>query len=172
MKYKIPFDEKLFIEQSRLTLPYVYINEYRKVRESIVIFIICFILGLAIIIGGSELGFLFFSIGIFSVYDFYWKNENYKNIKNNHIKFLREYHVDYGINSFGVFEFRHDCLRFTTDFLCSWVNWEDFKTYKVIKSNLILIQKEHYQDVFVIGESEVNEVEFKKILDFIKVKIN
>ncbi len=171
LKYKIPFDKKLFIEQTKLTLPYVYKDEYNKVRDSGIIAISLFSIGIIILLFGSELSTLFFAVGIFVVYDIHNKYENYNRLKDGHKRALREYLEDSEFTSFAIFEFRNDCLRFSNDYLSTWIKWDDFETYKIKKSHLLLIQKDKDQEVFVISESEVNEMEFQKIKNFIKERI-
>ncbi len=172
LKYKIPFDKSIYIEQTILTLPYVYFKEQKKIKESAILAISFFLLGLVILLGGSDLSTLFFCIAIFVVFDLYVKHENFKTLKDAHIRNLKILLNENDIVSFGIFEFRDDCLRFSNDFYCTWIKWEDFKKYKVTKSNLLLIQKKNREDVLVIGKSEVNNTEFQKILSFVEKKMD
>ncbi|MEW7292859.1 hypothetical protein [Aquimarina sp. 2304DJ70-9] len=171
MKYQIPFDEKLYIEQTKLTFPYIFPKEYKKMKESLIISCICFILGLSILIGGSELSTLFFVIGIFAIFDLYFKNEKYTGLKNDYTRNLKSLFKENEVTTTGIFELNDHCLRYSNDYLCNWTNWEDFQKYKIVKSNLLLIQKENYGEVFVIGKSEVGEEDFQNILNFVHEKI-
>ena len=154
LKYKIPFNKELFIKQTKLTLPYIYSKQYRKVKESAIFSIS-----------------IFFVISVFGFYSLYINDENYKRIKNNHIRVVKEYLDKTIITSVGFFEFRDDCLRFSNDYLCTWIYWGEFESYKIKKSNLLLIQKEIKDEVLVIAESEVNKSEFLKIINFVQSKV-
>jgi len=171
LKYKIPFNKELFIKQTKLTLPYIYSKQYRKVKESAIFSISIISIGIIILSLGSELSTLFFVISVFGFYSLYINDENYKRIKNNHIRVVKEYLDKTIITSVGFFEFRDDCLRFSNDYLCTWIYWGEFESYKIKKSNLLLIQKEIKDEVLVIAESEVNKSEFLKIINFVQSKV-
>lgn len=172
LKYKIPFDEKIYIEQTILTLPYIYSVEYKKIKEASIIAILFFVVGLLILIGDSDLSTLFFCIAIFVVFDLYVKNENYKRLKDSHIRNLKQLLSENELTSFGIFEFTDDFLRFSNDFMCAFINWKDISNYKIKKNNLLIIPKKHPEETYVIGKAEVNKRDFEKILSFVKEKVN
>ncbi len=171
MKNKIPFDKHLYIEQTRLTFPYIFHEEYKKMKESAIIACVFFIIGFSILIAGSELSTLFFIVGIYAVFDLYYKNERYVGLKNDYTRNLKKLLEENELTKMGTFELNDNCLRYSNDYLCNWTNWEDFLKFKIIKSNLVLIKKENCEETYVIGESEVGVVEFQNILNFVKEKI-
>ena len=172
LKYIIPFDEKLFVEQTILTLPYLYPDEVKKIKHSKFFTLLMFGIGGVILMTGSELSTLFFAIGIFGIFDLYWRQERYRNLKDDHIRVIRSFaQSENGITN-GIFEFNDICVRFSNDFLCTWINWDDFENYRIKKSNLILIPIESKKDIMVLGESEISIVEFERVVDFVKSKLD
>lgn len=131
--------------------------------------VIFFSTGMLLFAFGQELGALLISIAFFGVLNLYFKQENYKRIKDSHIRFIKKKIHEF--ETYGEFEFKNDCLRYSNEYYCTWVNWHHFKTFKIKKSNLILIDKRDKENIFMIGESEVNPKEFQKILNFVKLKI-
>lgn len=171
MKFKIPFDEQLFLKQTKLTLPYIYSDQYKEISLLTKIVYALFTIGIIIQLAGSDVATIFFFIGIFLIFILYSKKENYKEIKINHIRTLKELLID-SPNSYGIFEFNEDRLLLSTEFLCSWFYWSDFKKFKIIKSNLLLFEKDYSNNILVISKCELNNGEFEEIIDFIQKKIN
>ena len=171
MKFKIPFDEQLFLKQTKLTLPYVYADQYKRIKLLTKIVYALFSIGIIIQIAGSDVATIFFFIGILLFFILYSKSENYRETKINHIRNLKNILL-YSPSSSGVFEFKEDRLILSTDFLCSWFYWSDFKKFKIIKSNLLLFEKDYSNNILVISKCELNNGEFEEIIDFIQKKIN
>lgn len=172
MKYTIPFDKRLYIKQTKLTLPYIYSNERKEIKNLTIFNVLIFAIGIIILFFGSELSTLFFIVGIFGIFNLYSKQENYKRLKDTYIRNTKENIENSEVISSGTFEFKKDCLRFSTDYVCSWVNWKDLKEYKIKESNLLLIHRKIDNEVYIIGESEVTKPEFQEILKFVKGKVN
>ncbi|TYA71786.1 hypothetical protein [Seonamhaeicola marinus] len=174
-KYKIPFNKNLYVEQTILSLPYIYHFQRKQIKETTIAIIILISLGIIILFFGSDVSILFFCVAIFLIFDLYTKSENLRSSKDQYIRMLRDYLNDSESqnisSSYGIFEFCHDSLRLSDEFSCTWYYWSDFRKYKVSKSNLLLILKECPENVLVIGESEVSKIEFQKILKFIETKI-
>ena len=100
------------------------------------------------------------------------QSETYTELKNSYIRSLRDFLDRNEVTTSGIFDFREDCLRLSNDYLCTWIYWEDFYKYKIVKSNLLLFPKEISQKILVIGKSEVGKKDFQNILDFVKEKIS
>lgn len=171
LKYKISFDKKVFIDQVKLILPYIYPKAKKKVQDASIFTISMLAIGIIILFIGSEVSTLFFAIGIFGVFDLYFKYEKFKNIKDGHIRAVKAYIEKENFHSDGSFDFRDDCVRFSNDFICTWINWNDFEKFAIKKSNLLLVPKINKEDVLVIGEKEITSDEFNKVLKFVKSKI-
>ena len=141
-------------------------------KESFILTISLMLVGTLILLTGSELSTLFFVIGIFTTFNLYFRYENYTGMKNDHMRNTRDFLKDFELEYYGVFEFRDDCIRYIGESYCKWVNWIDFKEYKIKDSNLILIQKNFQEQVLVIGESEIGKTEFQKVIRFVDSKIS
>ncbi|APZ47858.1 hypothetical protein BW723_16845 [Polaribacter reichenbachii] len=171
MKFKIPFDDKLFLEQTKLTIPFIYANQYKKIKELRLSVSILFGIGIIIQITGSDVSTLFFFLGILLFFVLYSKIENYKELKTNYIRSIKEL-LFYTPNTFGIFEFNEDRLLLSTDHLCSWYYWSDFSEFKIVKSSLLLFEKECSYNILVISKCELNTGEFERIINFVQKKIN
>ncbi|WP_138434635.1 hypothetical protein [Winogradskyella algicola] len=172
MRYEIPFDLELYYLQTKITFPYVFSDSYRKSKEALFWFIIFICLGIFIIIGKGNLGFLFLAFSLFSFYNFYTYNKKYHNLKNDYMSRIKALiDKENEIPKYGIFEFNKDCLVFTDDFSETKTEWNDFQEYKIVKSNLLLMRNKEQGDIVVIGKSEIGEIEFKNVISFVKEKI-
>tara|TARA_R110001606_G_C15076214_1_gene616675 strand:- start:79 stop:507 length:429 start_codon:yes stop_codon:yes gene_type:complete len=142
------------------------------VKDLSIIVIIPFVLGFIIQIFGSDISIIFYCFGIFLGFELYAKNERYKELKITYTRSLKELLNFDDNSSYMVFEFSKDRLLLSSDFLCSWFYWSDFIEFKIIKSNLLLFEKDNSQNILVISKCELKEGEFEEILKFIGEKIN
>lgn len=171
MKYKIPFEEKLHLKQTKITLPYIFEEAYYKVVEMSILFVVFFILGVILLIFEIELGSLLLGISAITGFGLYWRNDRYKELKNDYMSRLNDYLKKNKVSSYGIFEFNDTDLTFIDENSTTVTKWEDFQQYKVVKSNLLMMRKKELGDILVVGKSEVKEGEFEKIVSFVKGKM-
>ena len=120
---------------------------------------------------GSDFSTLLFVSGIFFTLDSYSKSERYNEVKRAYMRKIKSLIKDNKEDTFGIFELRKDCLRFSNDLYCSYNYWSEFKNYKIEKSDLILLTKESTLQLYVINKSEVGAEEFDKIIQYVSKKI-
>ena len=171
MKYIIPFDPNIFIEQTQLILPYILYKQRDEVKKALGVVIIFIVLGIVFLLADHELNALFFSVSIFCVFNLYFKNEKYRDFKFEYLRQLRN-EIERTDPLFdGIFEFRDECVRISNNNSCTWNNWNSYKGYKIVKSNLILFHKTEPNRIIVIDKAEVGANNFMQILEFVQGKL-
>jgi hypothetical protein len=171
LKYKIPFNRELFYQQTEITLPYVFSDAFFRRKEAIIWSIIFLLLGISILISNRSFGALFLAFSAIAFYNLYWKNDKYKELKNDYMSRLKAHmNKENKIPKHGVFEFKEDSLVFSDDYSETITEWRNFQEYKIVKSNLLLMRNKEQGDIMVIGESEIGKLEFQKVISFVKRK--
>lgn len=172
MKFDIPFNSEIYLSQTQLIIPLVYKDYLKSVRESIIVGLISIILGVFIIIGKSNLGNVFIILGIGFLIKSLTKFNLYNKLKKTHLKLTKESLLknesEFGN---GVFEFTSQSLKYSTKSEIRDINWNEFEGFKIVKSNLLLILNQKNGEIVAIGKKEIGNEYFKKIVDFIKLKL-
>ena len=172
LKYYITFNKELYIKQTELTLPYLFNQEQRQIKRFLLHATICFLAGLAILIAGYEAGIMFTITSLLLFFTWYNKNENYRDKKNRYLRSTRSSLTDEAANYSVTLEFHKHSFRSIHSNFCSWTNWEDFKAYKVKNQHLMMISSNTFEMPYVLSESEIGKIEFKKVINFVASKIN
>lgn len=168
MKFEIPFKTKTYLRQVEVIVPFVYSDLIKKVKISLIIGSLLIIIGSILLFNNEDSGLALVLISLFVLYYTYQKNNLYNQTKIAYIKIMMKNIV--GLKT-GVFEFLPDSLVYKDDSNLSTINWTDFKGYKVVKSNLLLIVNQKNIDMLVIGEEEIGVEKFKETLAFVKQHI-
>ena len=172
MKFEIPFNSDIYLNQTELIIPLIYKPYLKDARESLIVGLISTLIGISIIIGKSYLGIVFIFMGVFYVVKAYPKFQLYKKLKSTYFQKIKEkvaeVESDFGN---GIFEFKDDSIGYADKNITRDIKWTEFKGYKVIESNLIMPLEPEKGDIMIIGESEIGNVNFQKIVDFVKTKL-
>ena len=172
MKFEIPFNKEIYLNQIKLIIPLTYSDYYKKVKESLIVGLISIGLGIFIIMGKSSLGYLFITLGIVSSINSYIKFKEYRNLKKIHLTIIEEKLSETSISlENGIIEFNEVYLTYIDKTQSRQLNWAEFDGYKIIKSNLLLVLDQKKGDIMVIGEDEIGSENFKKIIEFVKTKL-
>jgi hypothetical protein len=172
LKFEIPFNSDIYLNQTELIIRYIYKSYLKDARESLFVGLISILIGISIIIGKSFLGIVFVLLGIFYTLKSYPKFQIYNKLVSTSLKKESESFAKVESDfSNGIFEFRADSLKFYDNNISRDIKWIDFKGFKLIKSNLLLILEPDKGDIMIIGESEVGIDNFKKIVEFVKHKL-
>ena len=163
MKFEIPFDTDIFLYQTELIIPLVYSSYLKDTRESLIVGLISTLIGILIIIEKSYLGILLILIGVFYTVNAYSKFGLYKKLKSTHLEKVKE-NITKDVSNFGngIFEFKEDSIKYVDKNITRDINWSEFKGFKIMNSNLLLILEPDQGDIMVIGESEVGSHNFIK----------
>ncbi|MGB3607170.1 hypothetical protein [Psychroserpens sp.] len=172
MKFDIPFKSEIYLNQTQLIIPMIYRHYFKDARESLIVGLISTSLGISIIIGKSYLGIVFIALGTWFIIKSYPKFKLYNTLKKTHLKLtkekLSESESDFGN---GIFEFTENSLKYIDKLQTRDIEWTEFKDFKIVESNLLLILDQEKGDIMAIGENEIGIENFVKIIDFVKTKL-
>ena len=173
LKFKIPFDKETYLNQVKLIIPIVYSDLNRRIKNALTFGIVLLILGLVIIFSGIKTGFVFIIIGIILLVNSYLNNKKYKTNSETYLNLVEKNLVgkltDY---EYGTFEFYDDNLTFSDKTQNRSFKWSEFQDYKIIDRNLFLILDKYKGEIYAIGEKEINNTNFKKVIEFVEKRIN
>lgn len=173
MKYDIPFNEVNFKQQMKLNFDLVWNINFKKNKKNFFWSIGYIILGILIINWKSNLGYIFIAIGLhfliisYRYYSFYKKNKNrYFNSIN------LELEVQKNLNFTDVLEFNEDYFFFKNHKMEAKINWIAFKNFRIVNKNLFLYIDELNTISYILGQNEIGDNEFEKVIRFIETKVN
>lgn len=173
MKFKIPFEKETYLNQVKLIIPIVYSDLKRRINNALTFGIILLILGLTVVLSGADIGYIFIIIGIILLINSYLNNKKYKTNRETYLnlveKNLAEKLADY---EYGIFEFNNENLTFSDNTQNQIFKWSEFQDYKVIDRNLFLVLDKYKGEIYAIGEKEINNMNFKKVIEFVEKRIN
>jgi hypothetical protein len=173
LKFKIPFDKKTYLNQVKLLIPIVYSDLKRRITSALIFGITLLILGLAMVFSGTNLGFVFIITGVILLINSYLNTKKYKTNRETYLNLVEQNLIekltDY---EYGIFEFNDDNLTFSNKTQNRIFKWTEFQDYKIIERNLFLVLDKYKGEIYVIGEKEINNTNFKKVIEFVKSRIN
>jgi hypothetical protein len=172
LKFEIPFKSDIYLNQTELIIPFIYKPYLKDARESLIVGLISTLIGISIIIGKSYLGIVFIILGVFYVVKAYPKFQLYNKLKSTYFEKIKEkvaeVESDFGN---GIFEFKDESIKYVDKNITRDIKWTEFKGFKVMDSNLIMPLESEKGDIMIIGENEVGNEDFKKIVEFVKTKL-
>ncbi|MFD1014642.1 hypothetical protein [Winogradskyella rapida] len=172
MKFEIPFNSDIYLNQTELIIPFIYKPYLKDARESLIVGLTSTLIGISIIIGKSNLGFVFILMGIFYIIKAYPKFQLYNKLKSTYFEKIKEKVVEVESNyGNGIFEFKDDSIEYADKNITRDIKWTEFKGFKVMKSNLLMILEPDKGDIMIIGENEVGSQNFQRIVEFVKHKL-
>ncbi len=172
MKFEIPFNEMIFIDQTNLIFKNHWSKNLKKNRKRLFVGIPMILLGSFIIYLKSNLGYLYLVIGLhflinfFEYYSYYKKNKKaFYEIINSEIEGQNNSKQD------CIWQFNDDYFFYKDFKYETKIMWKTFKSYRVIENNLFLDINVGNNSSYIIGESEIGNENFLKLTEFIKNKI-
>ena len=172
MKFEIPFKSEIYLNQVQLMIPIIYKRYFKDARESLIVGVLSSLLGVFIILGKSYLGIVFIGLGIWFIIKSFPKFKLYNTLKRTHLKItkekLSENQSDFGN---GIFEFSENSLKYIDKLQTRNIKWNEFKNFKVVRSNLFLILEQEKGDIVAIGKDEIGHESFERVIDFVKTKL-
>ncbi|WP_397362282.1 hypothetical protein [Olleya sp. R77988] len=153
-------------------IPIIYKHYFKDARESLIVGLLSALLGIFILIGNSYVGIVFIVLGILFIIKSFPKFKLYNTLKRTHLEItkekLSENQSDFGN---GIFEFNENSLKYIDKLQTRDIKWNEIKNFKVVESNLFLIIEQEKGDIMVIGEEEIGNESFGKVLEFVKTKL-
>ena len=174
MRFEIPFNEKISIEQSKLFFTYLY---KKFIKDNFKIFfygVFIVLIGVFMVYWGNNSGLLL--VGFGSMYFVIVFNRIATYLKTKKTYFLSRENYFQKIknltNPINVWQFDEDHLFFSDlDFEIK-LNWNTFKSYKKIDEKNLLLEINNPLILFLIlSKEEVDDKNFDKIIHFLEGKI-
>lgn len=172
MKFELPFNEQIFKEQITLNFNTAW-NKNMKINKKRLIWgVPMILLGVLILYGGNNLGFLFLAIGIHYLINFYNYYSFYKKSKKAFFELVeKEKNNQIEANENSIWEFTDDHFRYKDYRYEAKIKWKAFKSFRVIDKNLFLDLDVGNKSSYTIGETEIGAENFNTLIEFVKLKI-
>ena len=133
--------------------------------------LLCFVLGVVLVsIEWRNLGSLILLATIFIFLGLYAINGKYKEYKKIYFQYLPNDKANDILNH-ASFEFTHDYLNFRIRKVSQKINWTDILNYKLINTKHIVLFNKESEKNLIISETEMDKSDFKKVVEFIKEKV-
>lgn len=171
MKFKIPFDKKIYDEQMKLQFDNVWSKGFNKNKSVLYMAIPTFIVGVLVVYGNGNVGYIFIVLGLFYFYKYYEFYQLYNKNKKRYFSESEALSIEQSeIQDISVFEFNDKYLRYKC-FKCDFkLDWSLFTDYEIINDN-VFIKTKDINHVYIVGKNEVGTSEFNEIIEFLKIKI-
>ncbi|REG98999.1 hypothetical protein [Flavobacterium aquicola] len=170
MKFELKFDENIYRNQMDLLRDLAWKDKIAYYKNSHFLGIILLIIGSLLFFDRpSFFGFvlIIFGLGILIPYFYY-----YFKIKSSYKGFeevkTKEIEACQNIATF-TWEFTEQGLISKVQDNERMLEWKEFITYLIKENNLFLITEKY--EPMILGETEVGEENFKKILDFVEKRV-
>ena len=169
MKFIIPFDEKIFLNQTEISIPYVFSDSLKKVKQSLFVSLISTLMGVILLVNKSSLGYFFIVSGFSFLINSYFKYDLYKNLKIKYLEITKQKLIENkGVIKEGIFNITKDYLNYSDVKSNRKIKWSEFNGYKITKDNLLLFIEPLDGDIMVISKSEIGKNQFKQLIELTK----
>lgn len=172
MKFELVFDKDIYNKQMDLLFDLAWKRKITYYKNSQYLGLILIVIGSAMIYdrpnifgGGYVLIFFGLSNLLPFVYYYFKIKLNYKKIENAK---KEEIEFSKGVKKISL-EFTEAAFIMSVENQVKTILWEEFVTCLIKEDNVILITKD-YQP-YILGESEVGEEKFQKIISFVETKM-
>ncbi|CAL2092820.1 hypothetical protein [Tenacibaculum sp. 190524A05c] len=172
LRFTIPFNRDIYLHQVKLILPLAYKKYFKEGRETLLVGLISTLIGILILMDKSYLGNVFIVLGFVFIIKAYLRFQLYYKLKNESFENVRQQINEGEFDSTtGIFEFNDDTIIYIYNDTKTETDWKDFKKFKIIDSNLLLVLNQEEANIMAIGENEIGKENFSKLIDFVKSKI-
>ena len=172
MKFELVFDKDIYNKQMDLLFDLAWKKKITYYKNSQYLGLILIVIGFAMIFNRPNIfgvGYVLVFFGLSNLLPFIYY---YFKIKSNYKKFdvvkTKEIEINNDLQNFSL-ELTDKSLLIKAHQHLKDIEWKEFTTYLIKEDNIILVTKD-YQPL-ILGESEVGEENFKKIISFIETKI-
>jgi hypothetical protein len=172
MKFELPFNEQIYKEQIILNFNTAWNKNLKNNKKRLILVVPMILMGVLIIYGGNNIGFLFLAIGIHNLINFYEYYSFYKKNKNVFFELVeKEKSNQIEANENSIWEFTEDHFRYKDYKYEAKIKWKAFKSFRVIDKHLFLDLDVGDKSAYTIGETEIGAENFNKLIEFVKLKI-
>jgi hypothetical protein len=173
MKFELVFDKDIYSKQMDLLFDLAWKRKIAYYKNSQYLGLILMVIGSTMIYNRPNIfgfGYVLVFFGLSNLLPFIYY---YFKIKSEHKKInalrLEEIEINENLKNFA-FEFTNKSFIMSSGENSMDIDWQEFLMHLVKDDNLILITKQ-YQS-YILGEIEVGEENFKKIISFVEAKID
>ena len=172
MKFEIPFNEQVYLQQMTLNFNTVWNENLKKNKKMLFWAILMILFGTLIIYGKNNFGFLVVAFGFHYLLNHYNYYSFYKKSKNIFYELVeKEKTGQKEANENTFWEFNEDYFRYKDYKYESKIKWEAFKSSRIIEKNLFLDLNIGNSSSYVLGETEIGNENFLNVTEFVKNKI-
>jgi hypothetical protein len=172
MRFEIPFNENISREDSEKYFDFIWKDVLKKNKKKSYYSIPYFIIGIAIIYGKSNVGYIFLASGFLMVLLYYYFNKTYNEKRKTYFDAVEKHILEYSSNNKPSFwEFNEESFHYSDFKYDLKINWSSFTKFIIIENNLILELRDNITAAFFLNKEEVGEENFDKILHFLEGKI-
>lgn len=172
MILEIPFNVDIYKRQTNLQLDIQWNKILRKSKKNLFFSIGLFLFGALAVYGKGNVGYVFIIFGIYGFIQFYKINAAYQKTKKEFQKIVSdEIKGQVESNENSIWEFNEEYFRYKDYKYDSKINWDAFKSYRIIEDNIFLDLNVGNQLSYVIGKEEIGENSYLKIIKLLDDKI-
>ena len=171
MNFEIRFSESVYKDQTKLSFDEFWNPKLKNKIRDIVVGLCFIMLGMSIIIGKSNIGFIFLFVGSVILFRFYKLNKHYNEHKRRYFQAIEEELLERKEkNEISLWEFNDEYLRYKDYKQDSKIIWTAFSQIRKF-GNTIYLDTE-IGICFSLSEIEVGSENFANIISFVEEKIN
>ena len=169
MKIEIPFNEDISRKQLQMLYELAMKKKAYYWRNSNYSGLIILVIGILMVSGKSNFGYLFIFFGVILIIGFYTRYYRFNDLHKRMFEEFESTKNMYLENPLSVWEFSENALTFSMGDKSVIVDWKDFKAY-TIKYNVIFMFTKTNQP-FILQKDEVGDENYKKIVEIVSNKI-
>ncbi len=137
----------------------------------LIIGVIAFVLGsLAIAMKWRSAGSLLLLTSTFVFFGYYLLNKRYKAYREIYLEYIPDHNVNDMLHH-GSFECTNAYLNYKNKKVNQKIHWTEISSYKLIKSQHIVLFHKDAKKNSIISETEMDALDFKVVIDFIKQRV-
>ena len=172
MRFEIPFTEKNSREQSIVYFNSIWEKALKKNKKLWYHILIYLPLGVLIIYGKSNLGYLFIVMGLLLLLAYFIFRNNYLKKRKEYLNLVEEHIKNYSLsNKPCIWEFKDDIFHYSDYKYDLKINWSAFAKFKIIENNLVIELRDNVMASFFLNNEEVGDENFDKIIIFLESKL-
>jgi hypothetical protein len=170
MKFEIPFDEAIYLEQSDLQFSYTWKKFLKKKKEHLTVGIIVTLIGILIMIGKSNIGIILAGAGIFSLILCYRLDHHYKiNRKKYYDLVNANLKLNLNDSKDCLWELDENTIHFKNSMTDITLKWEVLSGYRKIGDTIFL--DSNIGLCFMMSKKELGDEKFAEMIKYLDGKI-
>ena len=172
MRFEIPFNEKISREQSIVYFESLWKKTLQKNKKLWYHILIYIPLGILVIYGNGNVGYLFVAAGLFFLFAYFNVRNQYLRKRKEYLNLVEDHIKNYSSSEkHCIWEFLEDVFHYSDYKYDLKINWIAFTKFNVQEKNLLIELRSNVVANFFLNEDEVGAENFEKIIAFLETKI-